>query len=226
MSETASRVSWEDPAAPFPANLSLTWWECLVAPTRFFERVDWEAPFARPLLYFLIVAILGGFVALFWFVWGPWGGAQAFGLTLELQLLSFFLTPFVVLAGLALVTLAQHLFVLMLAPRRRGLAATGRVLCYANGIGLLCGVMPPVLTPTGMMTGMPGALYLVSYVALLVAVQVWYVIVVTLGMREAHRVSTGRAAAIVLLPMAAALFLAGTLVFVLITLAALAELPL
>jgi len=219
------RIPWEDDAAPFPANLGFTWWECLTSPARFFERVDWTGPFARPLLYFLLTAITAGLMGLFWFVWGPWGQAQAPGLTLEMRLLSFFITPFAVLAGLAAMTLVQHLFVLMLAPERRGLGATARVLCYASGIGLLSGIVPPAFGPAGTMPGVGGALYLLVYVTMVVAVEAWYVAVMATGIREAHSVSTGRAVAIVLLPIAVLLFLTGVLVFVAIALTALAELP-
>ena len=31
-----------------------------VSPDLFFDRVDWEGPFSRPLLYFLLLAILAG----------------------------------------------------------------------------------------------------------------------------------------------------------------------
>ena len=225
MSGPAGRVPWEDPAVPFPANLALTWWECLVSPTRFFSRLDWDGPFARPLLYFLVMAILGGVAGLFWFAWGPWGVADAFGLTLEFQLLSFFLTPFVVLLALGLVALLQHLFAVLLAPGHRGLAATGRVLCYAGGIGLLTGILPPAFGPAGVAPGIAGGLYLLAYVPTVVAVQVWYVVVVVIGIREAHAVPTGRAAAIVLLPLVLLAVLFVILVFLAVALSALAGLP-
>jgi hypothetical protein len=225
VSLVGDRIPWEDGAVPFPANLGLTWWECLVSPTRFFERVEWEGSFSRPLLYFLITAIVASLLGLFWFAWGPWIGAGGFGLPLEVQLLSFFITPFAVLAGLAAMTLVQHLFVLMLAPGRRRLGATGRVLCYASGIGLVTGAVPPAIGPAGPMPGVAGLLYLLLYLALVIAVEAWYVVVMVLGIRQAHDVSTGRAAAIVLLPIAVGLFLTGVLVFVAIALTALAELP-
>jgi hypothetical protein len=142
-----------------------------------------------------------------------------------MQLLSFFLTPFVVLIALGFVALLQHLFAVLLAPHRRGLTATARVLCYAGGIGLLTGVMPPAFGPAGVAPGIFGGLYILAYASLVISVQVWYVIVSVLGMREAHSVSTGRAAAIVLLPIALMLFGFVTLVFAVVALSALAGLP-
>jgi hypothetical protein len=218
-------VPWEDGSVPFPANLGLTWWNCLVSPDRFFARVSWEKPFARPLLYYLILMILAGLLGLFWFVWGPWGAAEALGLTLELQLLSFFLTPFAVLLALGFISLVQHLFVVLLAPGGRGLKATATVLCYASGVGLVTAVLPPAPGFTGSVPGALGATYLVIYFMIAAAAQVWSVVVLVIGLRRAHSTATGRAAAIVLLPMAIGLVLAVALVILAIALLTLADLP-
>lgn len=225
MNQLPDRVAWEDEFTPFPANLALTWWECLVSPDRFFRRIAWVGPFSRPLLYFLLVAILAGLLGLFWFLWGPWGAAEELGLTLELQLLSFFLTPFAVLLGLGFIALVLHVFVILLAPGHRGLGATATVLCYASGVGLVSAVLPPALGFAGSTPGVFRAAYLVFYTTLMVAVQAWYVVVLVKGLRESHRSTTGRAAAIVLVPMALLMILAGILVIAAIALLALADLP-
>ena len=200
MSEAARPVAWEDDSVPFPANAGLTWWECVVSPERFFGGVSWSGPYVRPLLYFLIVVILASTLGLFWFVWGPRGPAD-FGLALEIQLLSFFLTPFAVLVALGVVTLALHLFVVLLVPDRQGIAATATVLCYGSGVSLVSAVFPPALGMSGSATAVLGAAYLVFYASLTVAVQVWYIVVLVIGIRRAHATTTGRAAAIVLLPV-------------------------
>jgi hypothetical protein len=218
-------IAWEDGETPFPANLALTWWECLGSPQRFFSRVSWSEPFSRPLLYFLVVGILAAALGLFWFVWGPWGAAEEYGLTLEVRLLSFFLTPFALLVALGLISLALHLFVLLLAPDRRGLGATATVLCYGSGVGLVSAVLPPAIGLVGPPPGLFRAAYLVLYVSLTLAVQVWYVAVLVIGIRKAHSVTTGRAAAIVLLPLAIGLILTVVLVMVAVALVALADLP-
>ncbi len=225
MNQVPDPVAWEDGTASFPANLGLTWWECLVSPGRFFGRVSWDGPFSRPVLYFLLVTILAAMLGLFWFVWGPWGAAEELGLTLQLQLLGFFLTPFAVLLALGLISLVQHLFVLFLAPDRRGLGATATVLCYGSGVGLVSAILPPALGFPGPVPGMFRATYLVLYVMLTVAVQVWYVVVLVIGLRQAHSTTTGRAAAIVLLPMAVGLVLTAVLAMVAVALIAVADLP-
>jgi len=218
-------VPWEDESVPFPANLGLTWWDCLVSPDRFFARVAWEKPFVRPLLYYLILTILAGLLGLFWFVWSPWGAAEQLGLTLELQLLSFFVTPFALLLALGLITLMQHLFVVLLVPDRRGFGATATVLCYGSGVGFLKAILPPALGLTGSVGGVFGATYLVLYVMLMVAVLAWYVVVVVTGVRRAHSTTTGRAAAVVLLPMAIGLVLAVAFIIVALALLTLADFP-
>jgi len=219
-------IAWEDESVPFPANLGITWWECLISPDRFFSRVSWDRPFARPLLYFLLVGILSGLLRLFWSPWSPAGAADVLGVPAQLQLVAFFLTPFVLLILLALVSLGQHLFAALLAPRRRGIRATATVLCYASGVGIAVAVLPPAFGPGGgSVPGLLGATYLVMYVSVAVAAQVWYVVVNVIGLKRAHSTTTGRAAAIVLLPMAIGLAFATILVIVAVALSALAELP-
>lgn len=225
MTLPAGRIAWEDETVPFPANLGLTWWECLVSPHRFFHRVSWDGPRARPLLYLLIVAILGSVLGLFWFVWGPGDAAERLGVSLELQLLGFFLTPFAVLLALGLVSLVQHGFVLLLAPARRGLGATVTVLCYAGGVSVATSLLPPAMAFAWPITGALGATYLVGYFTLMMAVQVWYIVVLVAGLRIAHSTTTGRAAAVVLLPMAIGLLLAVGFVVIAVAFLALADLP-
>ena len=225
MNLPAGRVAWEDEAVPFPANLGLSWWECLVAPDQFFRRVSWDGSPARALLYLLLVAILAAVLGLFWFVWGSGEVAERLGLSLELQLLSFFLTPFVVLLVLGLVSVVQHLFVLILAPDRRRFGATVTVLCYGSGVGMATAMLPPATAFAWPVTGALGATYLVFYFTLMMAVQVWYTVVLVIGLRNAHSTTTGRAAAIVLLPMAIGLVLTLVFVFVTVALLTLAGLP-
>jgi hypothetical protein len=221
----AGPIAWEDGETPFPANFGLTWWECLGSPQRFFSRVSWSEPLSRPLLYFLVVGILAAALGLFWFVWGPWGAAEEYGLTLEVQLLSFFLTPFALLVALGLISLALHLFVLLLAPDRRGPGATATVLCYGSGVGLLSSVLPPAIGLVAPVPGVFRAAYLVLSVVLTLAVQAWYVVVLVIGIRKAHSVTTGRAAAIVLLPLAIGFVLTVVFVMLAVALIALADLP-
>lgn len=218
-------VPWEDPSMPFPANLGLTWWDCLVSPDLFFDRVHWDGPFSRPLLYFLLLAVTGGLLGLFWFTWGPPGVGYELGLTFELQLLSFFVTPFAVLLMLGVVSVSQQLFVLLLAPGGRGLAATATVICYASGVSLLSAVLPPIQGLARTAGGLTGAVLTTIHLSLIVGVQAWYLFVMVIGIREAHSTTTGRAIAIVLVPLAILLVLVTALVVLALTLLTLAPVP-
>lgn len=194
-SETEDRLpAWEDAAVPFPRNLLETWRESLFEPGRFFGGVAYEGSLARPLLYYLVIAVAGAFFTLWWQAVG-WMPARALlgGDTSGPEaLVSFFLSPFAALFGLAVWTLVLHLFVVIVAPRRRGLGATARVICYSGG--------PMVLTA-------------VPFLGVLVG-GVWTVVLQVVGIRSAHRTTTGRAVAAVLLPVAALLLLVGMLVVV------------
>ncbi len=95
-------------------------------------------------------------------------------------LLGFFLSPFVGLVALFVWSLVLHLFALILAPQRQPLSATVRVVSYAVG---------------------PNLFAVVPFFGILVGT-VWGLVLQAVGMREAHRTTTGRGVAIVLLPLA------------------------
>lgn len=169
-------MPWEDPAASLPSGLAGTWRQSLMEPERFFARVDYEASFLRPLLYFLLVVVAWAGLATAWqlAVPSPLPGLESDPAG---AVLSFFVTPFVALAGLVAATLAVHVG-LALAGADRGLDATARVLCYASG-PLVFAVVP-----------------LVGFVA----AAGWGFVIQVAGLREAHRVRTGAAVLAALVP--------------------------
>ena len=65
-------IPWEDPAVGFPEDLGRTWIESLTAPVSFFRSMEPDAPLARAVLYFLIMAVGA---ALFSLLWGLAGSA-------------------------------------------------------------------------------------------------------------------------------------------------------
>lgn len=206
------RVPWEDDEFSFPANFGLTWWESLTRPVRCFHGVDWEGPLSRPLLYWLLVWIVAAAVSLLWTPTEMEALSAALGDEIAmdgglLQLLSFFLTPFVALVSLAVAMALHHLAALLLAPERRGIEATGRVVCYASG--------PLVLA------SLPAPWPLDWFV--MIAVWTWLVTLLVIGFREAHRTSTARAGGIVAIPALVVGFL--TVVLLLGLAAIMASLP-
>jgi hypothetical protein len=183
-------VAWEDPSVPFPSNFVRSYAAIIRAPKRFFARVPFDNPVARPLLFYLIIVIVAAFFSLLVTaaVGVPEGLEEAFGgydLGVEiseggLALMAFFATPFLLLLGLLINSLVIHLFVAMLMRERRTLGATARVLCYAIAPYPVAAI--PLIGP------------LVS--------SIWITVLVIFGLREAHRTTTGRAAAAVLIPLA------------------------
>ncbi|MFQ5888995.1 MAG: YIP1 family protein [Gemmatimonadota bacterium] len=202
-------IAWEDPERRFPTNFLDTLRESLFAPGRFFARAPWEAPLARPILYYLILAIASAFFTLVWTAAGvePTGLEDFEALQIRREafiFLNFTLSPFIALLALAVSSLVLHLLALMLSPQRRPLGATARAFCYSAGPWLLT-----IVPWAGALAG--GA---------------WAVVLLVFGIREAHRTTTGRAVAIVLLPLALlAAFAAALFVLALVLMSRLDQLP-
>lgn len=169
-------VPWEDPNLGFVVGIWRTWRESLFEPAGFFGRVRDEGTVVRPLLYYLLVTVAASFAALVW---------EAQGLTIAhlagyVQMgeraatgpaVSFVLAPFAALVAVLILTMVFHLGALMVAPERRGMGATARVVCYAAGPSLLAAV-PIVGAPVG---------------------AVWSLVLQVVGLREVHRTTTFRA---------------------------------
>lgn len=176
--------AWEDPGVGFPHDLLRTWRRSVLEPSGFFPAVPWDAPAARPILYYLIVSIVGGFFALWWtavFSATLFPTIEVFGIRPPrgsggaTALIEFFLTPFTAMLALVAWSLLVHLFVLALARERRSLGATFRALCYSAG--------PLVLNAVPILGGIVGS--------------IWMLALSVLGIREAHRTTTGTAVVIV-----------------------------
>lgn len=172
----ADPVPWEDPRLGFGPGIGRTWRESLFDPAGFFRRIRGEGTVARPLLYYLLVTVVGSFATVVWQTQGltlthyaatlRMGETSAAG-----SALSFVLSPFVALVVLVVATLIFHLGALMVAPDRRGMGATAKVVCYAAGPSVLA-VVPVVGAPGG---------------------AVWSLVLQVVGLREAHRTTTPRA---------------------------------
>lgn len=171
-------VPWEDPSVPFPDDLVRTWQSSLLEPSAFFGRVTGRGGFSRPLLYFLLATVAGAVFTLVWEYAPILPGAPAEGPLGIGPAVFFFLTPFVSLVSLAVSTLLYHLGAAVLAPERRGVGATARVVCYASG--------PSVLAVIPVLGGLVGL--------------VWTWVLQVVGLREVHRSSTGRAVVMVFWP--------------------------
>ena len=204
-------IPWEDPGVGFPEDLSRTWIESMTIPVSFFRRLEPEAPMARAVLYFLIMAVGA---ALFSLLWGLAGSAPdlppqaAAVVDLDprgIQLFGFFLSPFANLILLGLASVSVHLFVRLLTDSSHQLLATSRVICYAAGPALFT-----IIPWAGEIVGWIGS-----------------AILLTIGIREVHGTTTGRATLTVLFPVLLAVLLTGLAwLFVLAVFASLGDLPL
>jgi len=204
-------IPWEDPEVGFPEDLGRTWIESLTAPVSFYRRLEPEAPLARAVLYFLIMAVGA---ALFSLLWGLAGSAPdlppeaAAVMDLDprgIQLFGFFLSPFANLILLGMASVSVHLFVRLLTDSRHQFLATTRVICYASGPALLT-----IVPWAGEIAGWIGS-----------------AILLTIGIREVHGTTTGRATLTVLFPVLLAVLLTALAwVFVLAVFASLGDLPL
>ena len=204
-------VPWEDPEVGFPEDLGRTWIESITSPVSFFQRMEPEAPLARAVLYFLIMAVGASLFSLLWGLAGsapelPPQAADVMDLDPRgIQLFGFFLSPFANLILLGLAAVSVHLFVRLLTDSSRPLLATTRVICYASGPALF------TLVPwAGEIAGWIGS-----------------AILLTIGIREVHGTTTGRATLTVLFPFMLAMLLVGLAwLFVLAVFASLGHLPL
>ncbi|MDE2944134.1 MAG: YIP1 family protein [Gemmatimonadota bacterium] len=191
--EDVNLPAWEDPAVPFPLNLAETWRRSVFEPGAFFAGGPFERAAVRPVLYYLLVSVLAAALSLTWGALLPTaqpGLVEMFAEIMNVglpdatgsagRLADFFLTPFWAVLYLIIASLLLHGFVLLLVPGRRSLTATVRTICYASG---------------------PGVFAIIPFIGGWVA-GIWGVVLTVIGLREAHRTTTGRAFAAWLLAAA------------------------
>lgn len=163
-------------------------------PVGFFRGMQKGGDFLNPLVFFAACALVAGVIAgvlLFFFslLVGDFLGALG---QLFLQPIGYVVGGVV---GLFIGAGILHVLAMLLVKPNAGFEATYRVGAYL------------------------GALYLVSWLAiipilgwlLIVPLSIWYVVLAVLGIREAHSTTTGRAAAVVLIPVGV-FFLFGLLI--------------
>jgi len=188
--------AWEDPAVSFPVNFIETWRRSVFEPGAFFADGPFDRAAVRPVLYYLLVSVLAAALSLTWGALLPTTQPGLVETLAEImnvampdaaatagsigRLADFFLAPFWAVLYLVVSSLLLHVFVLVLVPGRRGLTATVRTVCYACG---------------------PGVFAIVPFIGGWVA-GIWGVVLTVIGLREAHRTTTGRAFAAWLLAAA------------------------
>ncbi len=196
------RTPWEDRGQRgFFGGLTATLRESLFAPGGFFRRMRVAGGLADPLLYAMITGVVGFMLFYVWQIlfqdlfhgYMPQdmrgaGGVGALGSGFGIAVLAVFI-PFLVIMSLFLWAGMLHLLLMMVRGANNGFEATFRAVAYSYGAYLLMAI---------------------PFCGGLIAT-VWNLIIVIIGLKEAHGTSGGKASFAVLFPLllccvAAALF--------------------
>jgi hypothetical protein len=192
----AQYCPWEDMARVgfFQAFLT-TLREVLFSPTRFYRRMPTNRGLSNPLIFALILGVLGGVLGLAW--------QQAFvpqleqfpgtvtpylvGITIAL--------PLIVLVVLFIGSAIVHLCLMVVGGNRRGFEATFRVIAYSWSTQIFA--LVPLIG---------------SFI-----IPIYSLVIEIIGLRESHGISTGRAALAIFLPLIVlvAIIVIGTTFFLL-----------
>jgi hypothetical protein len=184
MAASAGEFDYRDPIQSFVVTVR----RLVLDPVAFFRGMNRQGDFVNPLLFALICweisAIIGGFLGLLGSLVGL--GARGLGEAFVSFFASLVITPIFATVILLVAAGIIHLLVLLIArPMSTSFETTFRVVAYADVAVLVTWI--PIL----------GAL----------VAGVWYTVLSIFGVRETHQTTTGKAAAIVLIPAAVAAFI-------------------
>ena len=180
---------WEQPGASWPIRFAQTVQAVLTGPGAFFRTMRRDAGPGAPIVFGVIGSVLGGVAGsvyqllLSTLVAGMQGPAAA----REQALMGAFSTgcfvvvvPLVAVFGMFAGSAIYHVMLLLLGGARRSYETTLRVSAYASGATSVLGLIP-------FCGALIGGIYAV--------------VVAIIGLSRAHEISTGKAAAAVLLPV-------------------------
>ena len=178
--EEGKYCPWEDlEGLGFFQAFLTTLKEVLFSPTQFYCRMPTRGGFKSPLIFGLILGVLGGVLGLAW--------QQVFMLRLgqfpeiaKTHLVGITVAlPVIVLVSLYLGSAIGHLCLMVVGGNRRGFEATFRVIAYSWSTQIFA---------------------LIPFVGGLI-IPIYDLIIVIIGLRESHGIGTGRAAVAVFLPI-------------------------
>ena len=162
-----------------------TWRASVFQPTAFFRRMPREADYGAVIVYYLVVSVVAAGCQLFWHMVLP---PVSYGPLLEFMkqqesaagaVVSFLITPVLALSALYIVAGVTHVMLLLVHGEKHGFDPTTRAVAFSHGPALFA-IVP----------------YLGNFVAFF-----WTILLVIIGLREAHETSTGKAATAVLVPL-------------------------
>lgn len=178
-------------------SFGATWKGATFKPRAFFGRIPREAGTGAALLYYLALVLIVAGASLFWdslaLFSAPLDDALGMGMEPVSPIVSFLLTPAILLVMLFISAAITHGLLSLFDGGRHGFGTTIRVFCYAYSPGLF-GVIP-------LLGGLVGS--------------VWMVVLLIIGLREAHETDGWKAAVAVLLPFILLLGLV-TLAFIMV----------
>jgi hypothetical protein len=186
-------IPWETPGRPAAEALVETVKLFVTDMAQAFRRMPVAGDLARPLLYAVIVGSIGPMVAQVYSIFlpnpfvrmlqeriGGGAGSELFARSAAAGVFGVFFVPVAVVVGLFLGAGIIHLCLMMVGAANSGFLATVRVLCYSS-TGQLAQVVPVI-----------GGLLAFVFVLILEVK----------GLETAHRTTTGKAIAAVLIPVA------------------------
>jgi hypothetical protein len=172
---------WES-GEGFVAAFLRTTQEVLFSPTKFFKKVAAGQGYWSPFIFAMIAGIIGFGVALLWqwlflseMVPSQIRSVTAYSLFLVFAIISI---PFGIAFSIVVGSGVTHLCVMIVGGNRKGFQATFRAISYSHST-LLFDIVPVI-------GGFVGFIY--------------FFILAILGVREGHKISTGKAVLAVLLP--------------------------
>jgi hypothetical protein len=182
----------ETPSFPWPpgeddpvlTRFGETWRTATFDPGSFFRRLPREGGTGSAILYYVVIGVLVAGATLFWESLALYSGTGS-GLANELGLqptnpvVGFLLTPAILVGMLFVAAAATHMLLSLFDGVRHGFGTTIRVFAYAYSPGIF-GVIPWV-------GGMVGS--------------VWMVVLLIIGLREAHETEGWKTAVAVLVPL-------------------------
>jgi hypothetical protein len=198
------RFPWPPPeGAPIVATLGQTWRSATFDPSAFFRQVPRDGGTGPALVYYMVVGMLVAGATLFWRALSYYSGrmetetlASELGLQALDPVVGFLLSPAFLLLTLAISAGVVHLLLLVFGGATHGFGTTIRVSCYAYSPMLFAFV--PILGP--LIGG------------------VWMLVLLVVGLREAHETEGWKPFLAVLLPFILVLVL--FLLFLVMVLAA------
>jgi hypothetical protein len=180
---------WEQ-GGPFFERFATTAYAVLMSPAEFFSTMRREGGLGAPVVFGIIGSLVGGVATVVYqlllsMIGAGFSGPDAVRDQMFVHLFStgcvLVVLPFAGVISMFVAALIYHVMLMLLGGARFGFETTMRVTAYTSGA--------------------MGLLQLIPFCGSLIA-GVWTIVVSIIGLSRAHEISTGKAAAAVLLPIA------------------------